>query len=218
MRLSGVEKLTRSNLKGVSKGDFFWETDLATFEAIFSFKSPMPERRKAPCKTPISTFKKAPFLKPFLRLLNWTWSVFLLLRMSLGPHKEVVKMLFSDFFQISIDLMEEVMLYVYSIYPPSSNMLHLVWWHMPSSMDKAFDFLHVSASFLGKSRNQSNQLFFSFAIYFRQSFMANIGGDSTTQGIWPACIRRLKLGVGTRPQSDNLGHEQFLMRECDARD
>ena len=59
----GVQKLTRSSLKGV------WgplKDKFAFFEALFSFKSPIPETRKAACKTPIFYKKKAECFKmPF---------------------------------------------------------------------------------------------------------------------------------------------------------
>ena len=60
------KKLTRSNLKGLSKRDFE-ETHLAIFEATFSLKSHMLERRHA-------------VLKHFARFLNWTGSVSPLLK------------------------------------------------------------------------------------------------------------------------------------------
>ena len=44
-----VQKLTRSSLKGFWKG--LWKTSLTCFEAIFSYKRPIPERRKTACKT-----------------------------------------------------------------------------------------------------------------------------------------------------------------------
>ena len=50
--------------------------NLPVFEAIVAYKSPLPERREAACKTPIFTSKKGPVLNPHL---NWTGSVFPLL-------------------------------------------------------------------------------------------------------------------------------------------
>ena len=46
--------------KGVLK-----RQNLTIFEAIFSCKSHMPERRKVACKMPIFTFKGPLFLNPF---------------------------------------------------------------------------------------------------------------------------------------------------------
>ena len=47
---SGVEKLTRSSLNRVSKRDIY-EPNLPICEAILSLKRPIPQRRKAACKT-----------------------------------------------------------------------------------------------------------------------------------------------------------------------
>ena len=55
----------------------FSKDKFAIFEAIFSYKNPMPETRKAACKTPFFTSKKGPVLK---RPLNWTGSLFPLLK------------------------------------------------------------------------------------------------------------------------------------------
>ena len=72
----------------------------------------MPERREAACKTPIFTFKKAPSLKPLLRLLNWTGSVFPLLtkRAPSGnaqvfwPLGSLEKVLFQNWFFMALAL------------------------------------------------------------------------------------------------------------------
>ena len=52
----GAQKLTRSGFKrGFEVG--LLTDKFAFFEAIFSCKSPIPERRKAACKTPILQVK-----------------------------------------------------------------------------------------------------------------------------------------------------------------
>ena len=60
-----MQKLTRSGLNGFRRGTF--ERQFAFFEA---YKDPIPKRRKLLAKTPISQAN-----------LNWTWSVFPLLKL-----------------------------------------------------------------------------------------------------------------------------------------
>ena len=52
-------KIGSANEEGLLKDNFTF------FEAIFSYKSPKPERRKAACKTPILQAKRALFSTPF---------------------------------------------------------------------------------------------------------------------------------------------------------